>query len=79
MIKNIGKIFNDSYAYIKVTQHHIVQKQLPIQRVKKIDDKKYKSSKSSNSSKTSKAESITKLRNSQIKMKRSFTTLNTIL
>ena len=55
MIKNIGKIFNDSYAYIKVTQHHIVQKQLPIQRVKKIDDKKYKSSKSSKSTKLKKA------------------------
>ena len=28
--KNIGKIFNASDSYIKVTQHHISQRQLPI-------------------------------------------------
>ena len=33
--KNIIKICNASDAFIKVTHHHIVQKQLPIQRVKK--------------------------------------------
>ena len=42
---NIGKIFNASDAYRNVTQHQIVQKQLPIKRVKKSDDNKSKSSK----------------------------------
>ena len=44
---------------------------------KQSDDKKYKLIKSSNSSKTSKAASITKPCNSQIEMKKAFTTLNT--
>ena len=43
---------------------------------KQSDDKKYKLIKSSNSSKTSKAASITKPCNSQIEMKKAFTTLN---
>ena len=43
---------------------------------KKSDDIKYKSSKQNKSTKTSKASSITKLCNYQIRMKRSFTTLN---
>ena len=43
---------------------------------KKSDDIKYKSSKQNKSTKTSKASSITKLYNYQIRMKRSFTTLN---
>ena len=34
MIKIIGKICNASDAYIKVPQNHIIQKHLPIQRVK---------------------------------------------
>ena len=34
MMKNVGKICNASDAYIKATHHHILQKQLPIQRVK---------------------------------------------
>ena len=77
MIKIIGKIWNASDAYRNVTHNHIVQKKLPIQRVKKIDDDKYRSSKSSKSTKTSKASSTTKLRNSKIKMKKAVTTFNT--
>ena len=44
---------------------------------KKIDDEESKSSKPISTTNTSKADSITKLRNSQIKMEKSFTTLNT--
>ena len=62
--------WNTSDAYRKVTYHQIVKKQLPIQGVKTIYDKKYNSSKLGNFTKTSKAESITKLHNSQIKMKK---------
>ena len=43
---------------------------------KQSDDEKYKSSKSSKSTNTNKASSITKLRNSQTKMKKVFTALN---
>ena len=74
--KNIGKIFYYSDTYRNFTQHPIVQKQLQIQRVRKSYDDKNKSSKSGKSTKTSKAAIITKLRNSQIKIKRSFTVLN---
>ena len=43
--KNIGKICNASNTYRKVTHHYILQKQLPIQRVKnKVMAKKNKSS-----------------------------------
>ena len=47
--KKHWKICNASDAYRKVTQHHILQKLLPIQRVKKSDDKKPKLIKSSKS------------------------------
>ena len=62
--------WNTSDAYIKVTYHQIVKKQLPIQGVQTIYDKNYNSSKLGNFTKTSKAESITNLHNSQIKMKK---------
>ena len=45
----------------------------------KSDDDKFKSSKSSKSTNTSKAAGLKKLCNSQIKIKKSFTTLNTII
>ena len=57
----------------------LVQRQLPIQRVKNIDDEKSKYSKSSYSTNTSKAASITKRCNYQIKIKKVFTTFNTII
>ena len=46
---------------------------------KQSDYRKYESIKSSKSTKTSKADSRTKLQYSQIKIKKAFTTLNTII
>ena len=76
MIKNIGRIWNYSDAYRRVTQHHISQKKINTNSDKKIDDKKSNSIKPIKSTKNNKAVSITKLCNFQIKIKESFTTLN---
>ena len=77
MIKNIGITCNSSYAHRKFTHHHIVQKNANTKSDKNIYDNKSKSSKSSRSNNNSKAAGITKLRNYQIKTKKSFTALNT--
>ena len=74
------KICDASYAYRKVTHNHILKKAVTnTKSEKQIDEGKYNSIKSSKSTKTSKAASITKFHNSQIKMKKSFTTLNSII
>ena len=79
MIKNIGK-----YAML----HMIAEWSPSIKFYKKntnknseeqIDYSKYKSSKSSKYTKTRNTASITKLHNFQIKMKKAFITLNTII
>ena len=79
MIK-VGKICNASDSCRNITQHHIAKKTITnTNSDKQSDDEKSKSSKSIKSAKINKAASITKLRNYQIKTKKEFTTLNTII
>ena len=75
MIKNIGIIWNASYAYRKYTHNHTAKKYWKCKQWFKFFYNKSKFIKSSKSSNT--AAIITKLQNSQMKIKKAFTTLNT--